>query len=199
MKLFATSITAVTTVWNVIPTGLKKFVGYGIAAGIAMCMVLFMFLFWGTGLIQEKLGIPTKTDVQAVQDNVRAEREEDMVQAVEFTARYIVKQALDSARMANDSLFNQISNDLIEPGIDKLNSVEANVRRLNERLGLSNDLLKQQAAAQRETNDRFGSLQQQLQGDDDAEFKREVLEQFRSLREEQEEIRNRLKTSKGKF
>jgi hypothetical protein len=185
--------------WNAIPTGLKKFVGIGFAAGIAMCMVLLMFLFWGTGLIQDKLGIPTKADVEAVENNVRTHNEEELVAAVELTARYIVQRSIDSLQQRNDSLFDRISNELIEPGIDKLNGVEAQVQRLSEKLGVNNDLAQQQVAEQRRTSDQIGTLQQQLSGTSTEATLNTIMHQLQQLRDDQEALHQRLKTSKQKF
>lgn len=186
--------------WNALPQGLRKFVGYGLAAGIAMCMVLFMFLFWGTGLIQEKLGIPTKLDVQAVQLGVSQRSEAELVAATEFTARYLVNQALDSLQQRNDSLFATLSRGLIEPGIHKLNTVEAQVRRLNDLLGVNNDLAREQAAAQRRTQDQIGTLQQQLTGTSTEAALERILRELQAVREEQDVLHQRLnKTSKQKF
>ncbi len=191
--------TLLSSVWNWILQGLKKFVGIGLAAGLALCMVLFMFLFWGTGLIQEKLGIPTKADVKAVQTTVNERHDQDVMAAAEFTARYLVSNAIDSLQQRNDSLFARISNELIEPGIDKLVSVEAQVQRLNERLGVNNDLAQQQVVEQRRTRDQIGTLQQQLSGTSTEATLNTILQQLQQLRDDQEAIHQRLKTSKQKF
>lgn len=185
--------------WVALPSGLKKFIGYGLSAGIALVMVVFAFLSFPllTDFIKQRLGI--REDVEAVTQGVRTRSDEELNMAIAFTTRTVVNAAMDSLRHANDSLFNQISTELIEPGIDKLNSVEANVRRLNERLGLGNDLLKQQADAQRETNDRIGTLQQQLNQPNNDATLNAILKQLQVMQAEQEDIRNRLKTTKQKF
>lgn len=185
--------------WVALPSGLKKFIGYGLSAGISLVMVVFAFLSFPllTDFIKQRLGI--REDVESVTQGVRTRSDEELNMAIAFTTRTVVNAAMDSLRHANDSLFNQISTELIEPGIDKLNSVEANVRRLNERLGLGNDLLKQQADAQRETNDRIGTLQQQLNQPKNDATLNAILKQLQDMQTEQEDIRNRLKTTKQKF
>jgi hypothetical protein len=189
----------IASLWVALPSGLKKFIGYGLSAGIALVMVVFAFLSFPllTDWIKQRLGI--REDVESVTQGVRERSDEEMNMAIAFTTRTVVNAAMDSLRHANDSLFNQISTELIEPGIDKLNSVEANVRRLNERLGLGNDLLKQQADAQRETNNRIGTLQQQLNTPNNEATLNAILQQLQDMQAEQEEIRNRLKTTKQKF
>jgi hypothetical protein len=191
--------TFIAGLWTALPSGLKKFIGYGLSAGIALVMVVFAFLSFPllTDYIKQRLGI--REDVESVTQGVRERSEEEMNMAIAFTTRTVVNAAMDSLRHANDSLFNQISTELIEPGIDKLNSVEANVRRLNERLGLGNDLLKQQADAQRETNNRIGTLQQQLNTPNNEVTLNAILQQLQDMQAEQEDIRNRLKTTKQKF
>ena len=52
-------------IWAAIPSALKRFVGYGVASGIALAIVLAMYLFWGTGYLQERLGtkVPSITSM----------------------------------------------------------------------------------------------------------------------------------------
>jgi hypothetical protein len=61
----------IRTIWQAIPQGLKKFVGYGVASGIALSLVVAMYLFWGSGYLQERLGlVATKDDIQEQSDTM---------------------------------------------------------------------------------------------------------------------------------
>lgn len=195
-----TVATALSSLWNLIPEFLRRFIGYGLAAGIALVMVVLAFLSFPLlrDYIKEQLGI--RQDVQAVSDNLQERTDEQLNAAIVFTSRTVVNAAMDSLAHANDSLFARVSTDLIEPGIVKLNTLEAQVQRLNVMLGVNNDLAREQAQAQRQTLDQIGTLQQRLNTPDNAATLEAILTELRNVREEQEAMRDRLnKTTKQKF
>lgn len=56
----------ITRIWEAIPNGLKKFVGYGVASGIALAIVLAGYLFWGSDAVQQRLArmkLASKDDI----------------------------------------------------------------------------------------------------------------------------------------
>lgn len=62
----------ITKIWNLIPRYLWRFIGIGISSGIALAIVLALYLFWGSGYLQERLGLMvTKKDLKAQTDSLR--------------------------------------------------------------------------------------------------------------------------------
>lgn len=179
-------------IWNAIPNGLKKFIGYGIAAGIASSMVIFLFLVWGTGFVQEKLNIPTKHDVDQAAEELRGMNEEDMQRAINTT----VAAAMDSAAKAQDALMDAMVRDVIEPGIERQNRLFEQVRALNRKMGINNDLLDQQAARTSETADVLQQLQTLMRESDPRNGTQELLRRFERYEQNQEQIMKKMKISK---
>ncbi len=62
----------ITKIWNLIPRYLWRFIGIGISSGIALAIVLALYLFWGSGYLQDRFGLMvTKKDLQAQTDSLR--------------------------------------------------------------------------------------------------------------------------------
>lgn len=173
--------------WNSIPNGLKKFVGYGLASGLALTIVLAAWLFWGTGYIQEKLNIPTRDLMRQEQDRVSNMNDAELHKAIMLT----VQLAMDSARATNDSLFDTMVRDVIEPGIEKQNRLYRQVERLSKLVGDNNSLLEEQTAR---TSSSIDQLRDQvLNKDDGRAVMGEILDEMRSNRERDEMIMKKLR------
>lgn len=187
-------------VFNAIPVWLRKFVGYGISAGIAFACVVFAFLSFGplTAYIKDKLNIIDKQDVQRVSESVQYANEDQVNAAIDLTTRRVVDGSIDRMRAENDSLFQAVSNGLIEPGIKRLRSLEDNVKRLNALMGVSNDLLIQQRDQSRQANDRIGQLQQQMSGSEIGQKLDDIIREMQRQRDDIEEIK-KLRNIKQKF
>jgi len=187
-------------VFNAVPVWLRKFIGYGISAGIAFACVVFAFLSFGplTTYIKDKLNIIDKQDVKRVSESVQYASEDQMNAAIDLTARRLVEDSRERIRLENDSLFQVVSVDLIEPGIKRLRSLEENVKRLNSMMGMSNDLLTQQRDQSRIANDRLGELQQQLNGSELGQKLDQIMLEMQRQREDIEVIK-KIRNTKQKF
>lgn len=61
----------ITKIWNLIPRYLWRYIGIGLSSGIALAIVLALYLFWGSGYIQERLGLMvTKKDLKEQTDSL---------------------------------------------------------------------------------------------------------------------------------
>lgn len=187
-------------VFNAVPVWLRKFIGYGISAGIAFACVVFAFLSFGplTTYIKDKLNIIDKQDVKRVSESVQYASEDQMNAAIDLTARRLVEDSRERIRLENDSLFQVVSVDLIEPGIKRLRSLEENVKRLNSMMGMSNDLLTQQRDQSRIANDRLGELQQRLNGSELGQKLDQIMLEMQRQREDIEVIK-KIRNTKQKF
>lgn len=191
---------AIGRAFSSLPDRLQRFIGVGIAVGIALGILALVFLFWGTGYVQDQLGLPSKKDIQEVSAAVRDKSDEQAIAAAEWTANYVVKQAMDSARAAQDSLFTEISDAVIEPGIRRLNNIEARTARLEQLMGQSNALQRQQLDRTAEANDRIGELGQLLRTDQpDMNAVLQALQQINERLDAVEQEAPRRRDQKQKF
>lgn len=191
---------AIGRAFNALPDRLQRFVGVGIATGIALGILSLVFLFWGTGYVQDQLGLPSKKDIQEVSHAVREKSDEQAIAAAEWTANYVVRQAMDSARVAQDSLFNEISTGIIRPGIARLQAVEAEVASLRRIVGQGNELQRQQLDRTAEANDRIGELGQLLRTDQpDMNAVLQALQQINERLDAVEQEAPRRRDQKQKF
>jgi hypothetical protein len=185
-------------IWNAIPSGLKKFVGYGISAGIALVMVVFAFLSFPflTDFIKDKLGMPTRADVSNVANAVQVNSEDQVNAAIQFTAGAMIESAQERMRNENDSLFSEVTTSLIQPGIKRLRALEENVRLLNERVGVSMQVQRDES---RQTRERIGDLKSELNNDELVELMRALQQQMNELQDQVEETRPKTRNTKQKF
>lgn len=167
----------VATITNAIPSWLRKFVGYGVAAGIAMAIVVVAFLMIPTlrDFIQAKLGMPTVQNVNDVAAGVSAMSESELRSTIAFTAAEVVRLAMDSAAASQDTLFAQMDREVIRPGLNRLNLITRNVRELNLLMNVNNDILDAQGQRTDRTNSTIEELRDLVQGAQSAE-ERERLE-----------------------
>lgn len=184
-------------IWEWIPNGLKKFVGIGVACGIALTLVLAAWLFWGTGYIQEKLNIPTKDTVLQEQDRVSRMSEEELQSAIAYTATEVVAVAMEQAKAENDSLFDTMVREVIEPGIKKQNLLYKQVERLSKMMGDNNSLLVEQT--ERTTSSIEQLRDQVINKDDGREVMNTILEEMRRNRERDMAIMKKLKINIQEF
>lgn len=162
----STEIPVITpdSIWKKLPGMLQRAVAYGLMAGLAMAIVVFAFLSFGplTEYVKNRLGVPDRLDVANVANQVQERTEDEVNSAIAFTAGHLIDSAQQRMREENDSLFQVVSTKLIEPGINRLRSLEKNVMYLNGLLNVSNELLTQQTNVNRLNADRLGELQQHL-------------------------------------
>lgn len=59
-------------IWESIPNGLKKFVGIGVACGMAMVIVMAGYLFWGSEVVQERLARMKLASKEDISDQTEA-------------------------------------------------------------------------------------------------------------------------------
>lgn len=139
-------MSALQSIWQAIPVGLKRFVGYGVASGVALSLVLAMYLFWGTGYLQDRLGlVATKADIT---EQTRV-MESAMPSAIEeAVSRYdtTLKQYLQREReLAEDTIMKPILRAIME--LDKqqremLRSMGASTMSMEQRTRAIDDQLE---------------------------------------------------------
>lgn len=165
---------------SAVPDWLRKFIGYGVAAGIAMGIIVFVILAFRpfTDFVKDKLGIPERTQAADLVDAVQVASEDQLLATMVFVANE--RAAHDSAR--NAALFDTLSTTVIEPGIKRLNSIERQVVRLSELMGVSNGLISEQINYTRETKSRMALLQEQMNSRDPAAEQADREEMLRIIR-----------------
>jgi Mg2+ and Co2+ transporter CorA len=181
----------IRTIWQAIPQGLKKFVGYGVASGIALSLVVAMYLFWGSGYLQERLGlVATKDDIQEQSDTMALVVPAAIEQAV---MRYdtTLKGYLNRERaLAEDTLLKPMLRAIME-----LDKRQSDLLRI---VGANTHSIDQHTKAYDE------KLERVLNANDASEtdrLLRELLTKVEMQNEQIEEIRRQTKkrTSKGNF
>jgi len=186
------------TFWKRLPGMVQRAMAYGLMAGIAMGVVVFVFLAFDpfTDWVKQRFNITQ--DLARVEDAVQVRSEDQLNAAIEHTAGRMIDSAQQRMRSENDSLFAKVSEDLIEPGIQKLNRLEENVRYLNKLLNVSNELLTQQTNANRLNADRLSEMQQQMNGGNNDDKLDAILRKLEEQQTAIDEIK-KARNSKQKF
>lgn len=178
-----------------IPNWLRRFVGYG----VSLSMVLFLWLIWGTGYIQEKLNIPTRADVERVKEKTDTNNALEQQRAIAITASQVVSMAMDSARIAQDSLFNALVKDVIEPGIERQNRLFEQVRELNRRMGINNEKLDAQASTSERASTTMEELRVLMNSTMTVAERNELMALMKKIDADQERIKAKLKIKTQEF
>lgn len=171
-----------TTWLNGLSRKAMVFIGTVVVLVLIPASLLLTWLIWGTGAIQSQL--PTKQDVSDVTAAVRVLHEDEMRGLAEFAAQE--RSERDSARYA--ALFDTVSTTLIEPGIARLRSLEAQVDHLNEVMGTSQHLLHEQVDVAKDTRSRMSLMQQQMNGSTTEETQAELIRLMGEMNDRMERI-----------
>ena len=130
----------VATIWNALPRGLKIVVGIAIVAAAIVVSSIFSVFLWNTGYIQQKYGLATRQDVQQVVGAV----EQGTATIRNTTAQQVVDQAMQAEHHRQDTLYARIDEALIQPGIQRLATVEQRVGRMETYMDRLNAKLETQ-------------------------------------------------------
>ena len=160
-------------VWDWIPEGLRRMLSIVLGSALSIILVMYAWLIWGTGYIQQQLGIPTVDTMETVTDGVRVLSDEELDRAIHATASTMLRAAMDSARQANDSLFERVSEELIRPGIKRQNAIAEQVRRLSEEMRMGTGIMDEQMNASKETANRIDDLARTMRQPSEADKMRE--------------------------
>lgn len=121
----------------------KRFIGYGLSAGIALVLVVYAF---GTvpvlrEFLRSKLNLATSDEVGSVKDAVTERTDTQVNTAIEFTARNITDRAMQAEHRRQDSLFSEIKTSIIDPGLARITSLEDQLEalKLEVRRGTAQD------------------------------------------------------------
>lgn len=108
--------TFIANAFNAIPLWLRKFVGMGVAAGVALTMVLIAFLAFPflRDYAKEKLGIPTEADFQNVSDAVQVASEDQVLAVAHLVAAEAIAHYDDSLKQAYETGMNEMGIPIME-------------------------------------------------------------------------------------
>lgn len=179
-------------IWNAIPAGLRKWVGGGIALGVAALIVLLGYLLYQSGYLKEKLGID---DIRKDIAQQTVQMEQVLPNAIDETvARYdsTLKQYLaDERKLAEDTIMKPMLRAIVE--------LDRQQQKMLRGMGASTESMEQRTRAIDEQLTRL--LQQQDSEAERNRLLREVLQKLEEQNEQIEEIRLQTgkRTSKGKF
>ena len=173
-----TALALIARIWHAVPAGLRRFVGTGIAAGIAMLIVMTGWLFWGTGYIQERLGIPTRTDVEAVADAVTIASEDQVLAVARIVSEQTIRRYDDSLRTEAERLSREVAEPLVgtvEQLIRRVAAIEGQIGATNRKL---DDLPRQTGHAAARITESMDALRRELEA---AEIRENMLRLQRQL------------------
>lgn len=171
--------------WEATPNGLKRFVGWGVASGLAVAVVLAalalsIYLLGGADWVKEKFsGVAQQEDITE-QTGVLKEAGENAIENV--VARYdtTLKVWLRAEReQANDTILVPLLNAVLR--LDK------NQREMIGTMRQSNARLEQLPYAYDEKLQRL--MQQQNKGDETQRLLRDIMERMNEQNEQLEEIK----------
>jgi len=150
-------------IWHAIPAGLRRFVGQGIAAGIAMLLVMFGWLFWGTGYIQERLGIASRNDIQQVASAVTVASEDQVIAMSQAVATQAIRLYDDSLKREAERLTKDVAEPLVatvQRLVDRVAAIEAQMGVTNRTLA---DLPRQTGHATERITQSMDALRRELE------------------------------------
>lgn len=143
---------------NAIPDWLRKFIGYGLSAGIAFVLVILaigsvpVFRDW----LRQWLNVPTRTENQV-----------DVQTASMKAAEYVVQEAMKGEHLRQDTIYNTVESGLIRPGLERLETVESRVARIEQWAGRVDQKVGMQTGLIQDQTDQIGQVKDILQDQDD--------------------------------
>jgi mevalonate kinase len=184
-------------IWAAIPSALKRFVGYGVASGIALAIVLAMYLFWGTGFLQDRLGIMvTKKDLSEQTEHLAAVSDEAVTNVVNGTIMQYDQRLRDY--LASE---RQLAKDtILQPILTSLEQLDKNQRVLQRSIVQMNGKMEDLPGA---FNEKLERLMQATEASDNTQKLDELTQMIRQQQEElqllRQEVQTGRKTSKVKM
>ena len=172
------------------PRWLRAPVAIGVIISIPLVLAMLFWVLWTTGVIQERLHLPTTQDLEHVKGAVQERTDEQLNAAIEFVVDK--RRAHDSARYS--AFFDTISTTLIEPGILQLKDLQRQVAHLNKATGINQTMLQEQGAVAYETQSKLGELQELMRADPTADQQAEILRQLQQLTQQVEEMGRKRKS-----
>jgi hypothetical protein len=185
------------TIWENIPGALKRFVGYGVASGIALAIVLSMYLFWGTGFLQDRLGIMvTKKDLSEQTQDLAAASDEAITNVVNGTILQYDQRMRDY--LASE---RQLAKDtILKPILTSLETLDKNQRVLQRSILHMNGKMEDLPGA---FDEKLARLMVATQASNVSEklddLTRMIMQQQEELQLLREEVQTGRKTSKARM
>jgi hypothetical protein len=178
------------TIWDNIPGALKRFVGYGVASGIALAIVLAMYLFWGTGFLQERLGIMvTKEDLSEQTQDLAAASDEAITNVVNGTLLQYDQRMRDY--LASE---RQLAKDtILQPILTSLEQLDKNQRVLQRSIVQMNGKMEDLPGA---FDEKLARLMAVTQASDNSEKLDELTQMIRQQQEELQMLRQEVQTGR---
>lgn len=185
------------SIWAAIPGSLKRFVGYGVASGIAMSMVLAMYLFWGTGYLQDRLGVVvTKGDLQEQTDKL-ADGSKELVREV---AQEVVTEYDSMLRGYMDQERQLAKDTILFPIVKSIRDLDANVRSLaRAQAHMSGRMSELPSVMDEKLLEMLNAMPPTASPAQIEELTRLVRQQQDELELLREEVKSGRRTTKGRF
>ena len=177
-------------IWASIPSALKRFVGYGVASGIALAIVLAMYLFWGTGFLQERLGIMvTKKDLSEQTQDLAAASDEAITNVVNGTIQQYDQRMRDylatERQLAKDTI--------LQPILTSLEQLDKNQRVLQRSIVQMNGKMEDLPGA---FDEKLARLMVATQASDNTAKLDELTQMIRQQQEELQLLRQEVQTGR---
>jgi mevalonate kinase len=177
-------------IWAAIPSALKRFVGYGVASGIALAIVLAMYLFWGTGYLQERLGIMvTKEDLSEQTQDLAAASDEAITNVVNGTLLQYDQRMRDylatERQLAKDTI--------LQPILTSLEQLDKNQRVLQRSIVQMNGKMEDLPGA---FDEKLARLMVATQASDNTAKLDELTQMIRQQQEELQLLRQEVQTGR---
>ena len=164
--------------------------GYGVASGIALAIVLAMYLFWGTGFLQERLGIMvTKKDLSEQTQDLAAASDEAITNVVNGTIQQYDQRMRDylatERQLAKDTI--------LQPILTSLEQLDKNQRVLQRSIVQMNGKMEDLPGA---FDEKLARLMVATQASDNTEKLDELTQMIRQQQEELQLLRQEVQTGR---
>lgn len=176
----------ITKIWNLIPRYLWRFIGIGISSGIALAIVLALYLFWGSGYIQERLGLMvTKKDLKDQTDSLQNGSALMMNEVDAKIADYDqgIREYLErERRLAKDTI--------LQPILRSLETMDRNLRALGRSQAATTERMEELPRA------FDAKLERMLEATDPRSQQQQldrVLEKLEKLEDDNRQLREQLR------
>lgn len=173
---------SIADIWEKTPKLIQRSIAFGITVGFILCMLMALWLVWGSGYFQERLGIPiTRQDLQEQTETLQTDQHE-LIQATVAQAIIDYDQHLQQYLSDKEEHARRT---ILDPILKGMEALEKNQLQL----------MRAQNSTDREVRDipkvfdsKLEHLIEKTKRDEERQREREVLEELlrRALKEDQD-------------
>ena len=172
---------SISDIWERVPKLIQRAIAFGVSVGFVLCMLMALWLVWGSGYFQERLGIPiTRQDLEQQTETLQMDQHEliqtTVTQAIIEYDQHLQQYLRDKEEDARRTI--------LDPILKGMEALEQNQQQL----------MRAQSSTDREVRDmpkvfdsKLDRLIEKTKRDEERQREREVLEELLRRAKERDE------------